>query len=89
MIKIKIYTVGKTKESWLEVALAEYHKRLTGEMTIEWVISKELQPVKENFYICLDPQGQQYSSPDSQRPNPRAICLHGAQLASVLTTLHV
>lgn len=62
MIKIKIYTVGKTKENWLEGALSEYHKRLTGEITIEWIIVKELGPIKENSYICLDPQGKQYTS---------------------------
>ena len=84
MIKIKIYTVGKTKESWLEVALAEYHKRLTGEMTIEWVISKELQPVKENFYICLDRQGQQYSSPDFANFLEKESVRSGAKLTFVI-----
>lgn len=64
MIKIKIYTVGKTKEPWLDDALSEYHKRLTGEITIEWIIAKELGPIKENSYICLDPQGKQYTSPE-------------------------
>ncbi|WP_420420946.1 23S rRNA (pseudouridine(1915)-N(3))-methyltransferase RlmH [Simkania sp.] len=84
MIKIKIYTVGKTKKNWLEVALAEYHKRLTGEMTIEWVIAKELQPPKENSYICLDPQGKQYSSPEFASFLEKESIQAGAKLTFVI-----
>lgn len=60
MLKIKIISPGKVKESWLKEALAEYEKRLTGTIAIEW-IHKEIIP--EAPYICLDPNGKTLTSP--------------------------
>lgn len=60
MLKIKIISPGKTKEVWLEAALAEYEKRLTKEVAIEWVL-KEVVPKEP--YICLDPEGELLTSP--------------------------
>ncbi len=67
MTKIKIITVGKTKETWLNHALQEYHKRLTPYATIEFEIAKnDAQLVKwvekEPLVICLDPSGKQMTS---------------------------
>ena len=84
MIKIKIYTVGKTKESWLETALAEYHKRLTGEMTIEWILSKELSSIKESSYICLDPMGKPFTSPEFANFLEKESVNQGAKLVFVI-----
>ncbi|MCB1072193.1 MAG: 23S rRNA (pseudouridine(1915)-N(3))-methyltransferase RlmH [Chlamydiales bacterium] len=61
MLKLKIITPGKMKEAWLEEALAEYEKRLTGTVSIEWIL-KEVEP--ESPYICLDPNGTSMSSPE-------------------------
>lgn len=67
MIKVKIYTIGKTKESWLLEALAEYEKRLQGTMQIEWLLAKDDNDLAKwaladpNF-IALDVQGQLLSS---------------------------
>ncbi|MBF5059952.1 23S rRNA (pseudouridine(1915)-N(3))-methyltransferase RlmH [Candidatus Neptunochlamydia vexilliferae] len=60
MLKIKIISPGKTKEAWLDAALAEYEKRLTGTVAIEWEL-KEALPKEP--YICLDPGGQTFTSP--------------------------
>lgn len=61
MLKIKIISPGKMKEAWLKEALAEYEKRLTGTVSIEWIL-KEALP--ESPYICLDPNGKAFTSPN-------------------------
>jgi len=67
MIKIKILSIGKTKEAWLEEAIAEYEKRLKGKVFFEFVWLKTDDQLlaaaeKENFVIGLDPQGKMFSS---------------------------
>ncbi len=67
MIKVKIYTVGKSKETWLQEALEEYSKRLQPVLSIEWILAKtdlQLKQLvsKEANYLCLDPNGKQCSS---------------------------
>ena len=41
MFKVKVFTIGKCKEAWLELALSEYEKRLKGKMSFEWLIAKD------------------------------------------------
>jgi 23S rRNA (pseudouridine1915-N3)-methyltransferase len=60
MLKIKIISPGKIKEPWLKAALAEYEKRLTGTVSIDWTL-KEISP--DAPYICLDPNGKSFTSP--------------------------
>lgn len=67
MLKLKIFSIGKTKESWLEEALAEYIKRLKPHLTVEMGWAKEESQLvewakKEPVVICLDPQGQLFTS---------------------------
>jgi 23S rRNA (pseudouridine1915-N3)-methyltransferase len=67
MLKIKIFTVGKCKESWLEEALHEYQTRLTPHAQIEWLLAKDDKALcsfseKESSYICLDPKGVLFTS---------------------------
>ena len=67
MYKIKILSVGKTKEPWLEEGVAEYIKRLQPIATINcvWVKGDEqlqLLAEKEQTLICLDPWGQEMPS---------------------------
>ena len=67
MLKIKIYSVGKTKEHWLQEALDEYAQRLKPILSLEWILAKnDLQLkqllAKESDFICLDPLGKQSSS---------------------------
>lgn len=67
MIKIRILSVGKTKEMWLEEALSEYLKRLKTTLRIEFVFAKtDLQLMewleKEPLVIALDPRGKLLTS---------------------------
>jgi 23S rRNA (pseudouridine1915-N3)-methyltransferase len=67
MLKLKILSIGKTKENWLEAALAEYTKRLKPVMSIEWIWAKDNSHLielakKEALVICLDPLGSQLTS---------------------------
>ncbi len=62
MFKVKVLTIGKCKEEWLEQALAEYEKRLKGRMAVEWLIAKDdeqlIEWVEEESYVALDPNGK-------------------------------
>jgi 23S rRNA (pseudouridine1915-N3)-methyltransferase len=67
IIEIHIYSVGKNKESWLTLALAEYEKRLKTSAKIHWVLCKndselEKQVGLESGWIALDPEGKTYTS---------------------------
>ncbi len=67
MIKIKILSVGKTKEEWLETAIAEFEKRLKGQIEFEykWVKNNDrliAEAEKEPKLVCLDPDGRQMDS---------------------------
>jgi len=67
MIRIKIISIGKTKEPWLEQALEEYVKRLQPYAEIQFILVKddlqlEKKVLKEGFWIGLDSSGKQLSS---------------------------
>ena len=67
MMKLKILSVGKTKESWLEQGLNEYVRRLSSVVLIEFVwVKDDVQLLrfteKESPLVCLDPDGQQMDS---------------------------
>ena len=62
MLKVKVIAMGKCKEEWLRMALAEYEKRLSPFLEIVWIQPKndaELIDLLllEQRYIALDPQG--------------------------------
>ena len=66
-LKLKIISIGKTKETWLEEALLEYHKRLKHSVTIEYVFAKDDAHLidlveKEPSLICLDASGSMMDS---------------------------
>jgi 23S rRNA (pseudouridine1915-N3)-methyltransferase len=63
MLKLKILSIGKTKEEWLESALNEYIKRLKPTLSIaksdgDLIFLTE----KEPLFVCLDPKGQKMDS---------------------------
>ncbi len=62
MLKVKVITMGKCKEAWLQEALAEYEKRLSKRALISWVEAEsEAQLAKlleSEPYIALDPKGE-------------------------------
>lgn len=67
MIKLKILSIGKTKEKWLNDAFNEYVKRLSASVQIESAWAKDDAQLiewaqKENFYLCLDPAGRLFTS---------------------------
>lgn len=67
MIKLKIISVGKTKEEWLNEAIAEYQKRLSRDVEIEFLWCKSDEHLlettrREAAFICLDAQGLSFTS---------------------------
>ncbi len=67
MIKVKIFSVGKHKHSWLDIALKEYEERLTGAYQFEWILLKDNAALEkalkgEKALIALDPNGKQHTS---------------------------
>ncbi len=69
MIKIKIFSTGKIKESWLQGAIEEYSKRMQNNFSIEWVLFKDeeklyKQAFLEKNLIALSPDGIELKSED-------------------------
>ncbi len=67
MYRIKIFSIGKTKESWLIDAISEYEKRLKAIMPIEWIFAKNNEQLKaflekENSFIALSPFAKEVCS---------------------------
>lgn len=67
MFKLKILSVGKTKEVWLEEAIKEYVKRLTPLATLEFIWAKNDAQLlqfadKETALICLEVEGNSFTS---------------------------
>lgn len=67
LCKVKIHTIGRLKEHWLQEALQEYTKRLQGRIDIAWILSKDdpelIKRVEaENAFIALDSRGLALSS---------------------------
>jgi 23S rRNA (pseudouridine1915-N3)-methyltransferase len=67
MLRLKILSVGKTKEKWLIEAFEEYIKRLKPFVQIECLWAKDSSQLiewtqKESHYLCLDPSGRLYTS---------------------------
>lgn len=89
MIKIRILSIGKTKESWLEEALDEYVKRLKPTLQIEFAFAKNDAQLlewlaKETRAIALDPQGKLLTSEAFSAFLYDQIEAGGARLAFVI-----
>ncbi|MBS0648374.1 MAG: 23S rRNA (pseudouridine(1915)-N(3))-methyltransferase RlmH [Verrucomicrobia bacterium] len=89
MIKIKILTIGKSKENWLQEALAEYEKRLRPFCTFEWILAKndvqlEEFSKKEGKFIALDPQGKSMTSEKFAAWLSKAAINYHSRLAFVI-----
>lgn len=86
MNKLRVYSVGKTKEVWLEQAMNEYRKRLQNVVEIEFIWAKsdenlEALAAKENILICLDPKGTLMDSTSFSRYMIKKFEEGGARLA--------
>lgn len=67
MYKIKVLTIGKIKEEWLDQALNEYYKRLKTQADVEFCLAKNDEQLlswidKESRVICLDAEGKMLNS---------------------------
>lgn len=81
MFKVKIYTIGKCKEAWLQGALAEYEKRVSRKMEIEWILAKNDAELGEKIprdvpWISLDVKGELVDSPALSKKLLRSSRLH-------------
>jgi 23S rRNA (pseudouridine1915-N3)-methyltransferase len=90
VIRIRLLSVGKTKESWLEEAVADYVKRLSSQVDFEFIWVKdnyqlEQKISKELHVILLDPQGaimtseafSQFLMKEIERGNSRIAIIIG------------
>lgn len=89
MHKIKILTIGKTKETWLEEALGEYRKRLKPVAEIEIVIVKDDAALvraveQEQRVVCLDVMGKMMDSVAFSRFLMGELEAGGARLTIVI-----
>jgi 23S rRNA (pseudouridine1915-N3)-methyltransferase len=89
MHKIKIASVGKTKESWLEEAFNEYVKRLRPSAAIECVWFKtddqlETGIAEDSQVICLDPGGREVDSVQFANQLEDALLKGGSRLTFVI-----
>lgn len=71
MYRITIISVGKTKEKWLETAIAEYAKRLTATAELEFLWAKDDAQLLKHVakekalrkpIMCLDSEGKELDS---------------------------
>lgn len=89
MLKLKVLSIGKNKENWLDEALKEYVKRLKSCMAIEWIWAKDDEGLvelvqKEPSVICLDPQGKLFTSEELATFLAQAWEKSGSRLAIVI-----
>lgn len=89
MYRIRIYSIGKTKEDWLESAIAEYVKRLQHVTTIEFLWAKNEEQLvalvgKEETLICLDAGGQAMNSEKFSMFLMKQLEMSGSRLAFVI-----
>ena len=89
MLKIKILTIGKNKEEWLDKAISEYEKRLLGRLSVQWVYAKndialEKLIEKESSYITLDEKGQEFSSEKFSKKLFELFTSQGSNLTFVI-----
>lgn len=88
-MKIKILSVGKIKEKWLEDAFAEYIKRLksTAEIECIWVKNDaHLTEIaqKEKGIVNLDPAGKMFTSEQFSAFVQQQLERNGARLTLVI-----
>ena len=89
MFRLRILSVGKTKEQWLEEAIDEYCKRLQSVVKIEflWVKSDEQlvqAALKEARFLCLDSKGSMRSSEEFSSFIMHQFQTGGSRLAIVI-----
>lgn len=89
MYRVKIFTIGRTKEAWLEEALKEYTQRLKNTLSIEWALAKDQDGLerlleKETNLVCLDPQGKLLSSENFSKWLLQSLANNKSRLSLVI-----
>ena len=89
MQKIRILSIGKNKEPWLEQALSEYVKRLKSSLEIEFTWAKNNDQLhalaeKEPHRFCLDANGKLMSSEQFASFLTKNLELGGSRLAIII-----
>ena len=93
MYRIKIFSIGKTKEKWLEEALKEYLKRLTQTASIDFILAKNNEQLtslikneatRGTLIICLDANGQVLDSDQFSSYLIRQLEMGGSRLSLVI-----
>lgn len=89
MHKIKVYTIGKIKESWLEEGIAEYTKRLKPVASFEWILAKNLEQLEhllesESSFFALDPLGKAFTSESFAKWIETTLVQEGSRLSLVI-----
>lgn len=89
MLKLKIFSIGKNKESWLDEAIEEYAMRLKPILSIDWCLFKSDEKLlealeKEGSYVILDPNGRQLDSIQFSAWLMKSIESHSSRLNFVI-----
>lgn len=89
MLKVKILSVGKTKEAWLEEAIQEYLKRLKSSVAFEFAWAKDDAQLieiaqKEPAAIALDPKGRLLTSEEFSTFLDQKFIEGGARLTLII-----
>lgn len=70
MLKIKIHCIGKNKDKFIDSSIAEFCKRTSHDLEIQWFYHKDdkklllkLKIEKNPLIILLDEHGQEMNSP--------------------------
>lgn len=89
MLKIRIHSIGKIKEKWLENAIDVYLKRLSADLTIEWLWSKDDKQLiqmasKEKLLIGLDPSAWMPTSEEFSKFFFKKLEEGGSKIAFVI-----
>lgn len=89
MYKIRIFSIGKTKEAWLETAMREYIKRLQFTASIEFIWAKNNDHLmslleKEEKIICLDSSGLMLDSEKFSSYLIKQLQANGTRLSFVI-----
>lgn len=67
MFRLKVISVGRPKEVWIEEGVQEYARRLKPFMQVDFIWAKNDSKLlglleKEESILCLDPQGSLFDS---------------------------
>lgn len=89
MIKIDVISIGKSKEPWLEEALALYVKRLSGQIKLTFTLVKDDSALLKRVdgvrgVLALDEKGELMTSTRFSSVLFKTVQDHGARAAFVI-----